>query len=71
MTETPFSFAATAWDKLSKALDGVVDPDRFAAFSGTVSLPFPAGDHRAVAVKVIDSRGNEVMRVHQIPETGD
>lgn len=55
----------SAWEKLSKALDGVVDPDRFEAFSGTVSLPFPAGKHKAVAVKVIDPRGNEAMRVHR------
>jgi adenine-specific DNA-methyltransferase len=55
-----------AWDKLTKALTGVVDPDRFEALSGTVSLPFPAGKHRCVAVKVIDPRGNEVMRVHRV-----
>jgi adenine-specific DNA-methyltransferase len=59
-----------AWDKLSKALAGVVDPERFELFSGTVSLPFPAGKHRCIAVKVIDPRGNEVMRVHALPGTG-
>jgi adenine-specific DNA-methyltransferase len=52
-----------AWEKLSKALTGVVDPDRFAAFAGTKSLPFPAGKYKRAAVKVIDPRGNEVMRV--------
>jgi adenine-specific DNA-methyltransferase len=56
----------SAWEKLSKALDGVVDPERFEALSGTVSLPFPPGGHRCVAVKVIDPRGNEVMRVHKL-----
>ncbi len=55
-----------AWEKLSKALAGVVDPERFEAFSGTISLPFPAGKHKSVAVKVIDPRGNEVMRVHAL-----
>jgi len=60
----------TAWDKLSKALTGVVDPERFELFSGTVSLPFPAGKHKSVAVKVIDPRGNEVMRVHALGEDG-
>ena len=59
-----------AWDKLSKALAGVVDPERFELFSGTVSLPFPAGKHRCIAVKVIDPRGNEVMRVHALSGTG-
>jgi adenine-specific DNA-methyltransferase len=56
----------SAWDKLSKALNGVVDPERFAALSGTVTLPFPAGKHKCAAVKVIDPRGNEVMRVHAL-----
>ena len=31
----------TAWDKLSRALKGIIEPERFAALSGTVSLPFP------------------------------
>ena len=36
------------------------------AFSGTVSLPFPAGKHKRAAVKVIDPRGNEVMKVETL-----
>lgn len=56
----------SAWEKLAKALGGVVDPERFEALSGTTSLPFPAGKHKTVAVKVIDPRGNEVMSVHQL-----
>ena len=59
-----------AWDKIAKALKGVIDPERFEKFSGTESLPFPAGEHQRVAVKVIDPRGNEVMRVHDLGERG-
>ena len=59
-----------AWSKIARALKGVIDPDRFESFSGTTSLPFPAGEHRRVAVKVIDPRGNEVMRVHNLGEQG-
>jgi adenine-specific DNA-methyltransferase len=59
-----------AWEKLSKALNGVVDPERFEALSGTVSLPFAAGKHKSAAVKVIDPRGNEVMRVHALGGSG-
>jgi len=55
-------------EKLAKALGGVVDPERFEAFSGTVSLPFPPGTYRRVAVKVIDPRGNEVMAVRRLEE---
>jgi adenine-specific DNA-methyltransferase len=54
------------WANLSRALKGVVDEEAFKAFSGTTSLPFPASKHQRVAVKVIDPRGNEVMRVHNL-----
>ena len=55
-----------AWNKIAKALKSVIAPEQFEKFSGTESLPFPAGEHRRVAVKVIDPRGNEVMRVHDL-----
>ena len=55
-----------AWDKIARALKGVIDEDRFEKFSGTESFPFPAGEQACVAVKVIDPRGNEVMRVHNL-----
>ena len=59
------------WDKLAKALgsQGTVDPGAFDALSGFRSLPFPrparlaAGETWKVAVKVIDPRGNEGLRV--------
>ena len=57
---------SNAWDKLKRSLKSVVDADAFDAFSGTTSLPFPAGENRRVAVKVIDPRGNEVMQVHNL-----
>ena len=55
-----------AWDKIARDLKGVIDAESFEMFSGTVSLPFSAGEHGGVAVKVIDPRGNEVMRVHNL-----
>ena len=58
----------SAWDKIARALKSVIDEDQFEKFSGTESFPFPAGEHACVAVKVIDPRGNEVMRVHNLKE---
>ena len=55
-----------AWTKIAKALGSSADPEAFAAFEGTVSLPFPTGKHRRIAVKVIDPRGNEVMAVKKL-----
>ena len=57
-----------AWEKLGKALGGALDEEAFAKLSGTVSLPFAAGEHSRIAVKVIDPRGNEVLRVHKLGE---
>lgn len=59
------------WAKLAKALSGsgVIEEDAFAALSGLKSLPFPRptrlgkGETWRVAVKVIDPRGNEGLRV--------
>jgi adenine-specific DNA-methyltransferase len=57
-----------AWGKLGKALGGALDEEAFAKLSGTASLPFTAGEHNRIAVKVIDPRGNEVLRVHKLGE---
>ena len=59
------------WDRLARALGekGVVEKDAFERLSGFESLPFPRpsrladGEPWRVAVKVIDPRGNEGLRV--------
>ncbi|MBI2858676.1 MAG: site-specific DNA-methyltransferase, partial [Chloroflexi bacterium] len=61
----------SAWSKLAKALGGTLDQDAFDKLSGTVSLAFPLGKYKRIAVKVIDPRGNEVMRVHKLGEAYD
>ena len=57
-----------SWDALSRTLRGDMDEDAFAAFSGVRSQPFPMGDNRRAAIKVIDPRGNEVMRTFDLGE---
>jgi adenine-specific DNA-methyltransferase len=57
------------WAKLAKALgqQGVVEESAFDALSGLHSLPFPKGKFGRAAVKVIDPRGNEGLRVVRLP----
>ncbi len=55
-----------AWKNIAKSLKTVVDSENFAAFSGTTSLPFRAGEHHRIAVKVIDRHGNELMKIHDL-----
>jgi adenine-specific DNA-methyltransferase len=52
-----------AWDNLQKSLRAEFDPSVWEHLAGTVSEPFVLGPKRRVAVKVIDERGNELMRV--------
>jgi adenine-specific DNA-methyltransferase len=52
-----------AWDKLQRALRAQIELDVFEQMRGTRSFPFKPGDHKRIAVKVIDFRGNEVVRI--------
>ena len=53
----------SAWDNLKRSLRATFDDSVWAHLSGTTSEPFAIGDRQKVAVKVIDERGNELMRV--------
>lgn len=55
-----------AWTRVRKALNTSADSEAFEALKGTISLPFGPGQHRRIAVKVIDPRGNEVMAIHAL-----
>lgn len=58
-----------AWNDLRKALKADYDDSVWDHLAGTMSAPFEAGDHKQVAVKVIDDRGNELMVVKPIGRT--
>ncbi len=52
-----------AWSDIRKALKSDYDDSVWDHLAGTRSAPFEAGEHRQVAVKVIDDRGNELLVV--------
>ncbi len=56
----------SAWDNLKKALKGEYEESVWDHLSGTTSAPFEAGEHRQIAVKVIDDRGNELLVVRKL-----
>jgi adenine-specific DNA-methyltransferase len=57
-----------AWDDLRRALRVQFEDSVWVHLAGTVSAPFEAGEHRQVAVKVIDDRGNELLVVKPLPK---
>ena len=59
----PMAGKGEGWEKLKKNIRAELDESRLAAFHGTVSLPFEAGDNRKIAVKIVDDRGIESLKV--------
>ena len=57
----------SGWGGLARALRDHVDPDAIALYAGTESIEFEAGEHGRVAVKIIDDRGIELVRVLGVP----
>lgn len=57
----PLAGSKEGWAKLAKTLKAEIDEDRIDAFRGTVSLPFELKSR--VAVKIIDNRGIESLRI--------
>ncbi len=56
----------SAWENLKKALKGEYEESIWEHLAGTTSAPFEAGEHRQIAVKAIDDRGNELMVVEKL-----
>jgi adenine-specific DNA-methyltransferase len=57
----PMASAKEGWSTIARNLKAEIDEDKVQSFSGTVSLPFTPG--RAVAVKIIDARGIESLKI--------
>ena len=57
------------WGKLKKALRAELDMDRVKAYGGTRSLGFRTNEHQRIAVKIVDTRGVESLKIVDIPAT--
>ena len=62
----PMAGAKDGWAKLARNLRAEVDETRIEAYRGTVSLPFEAGEHRRAAVKIVDDRGIESLKIVEV-----
>jgi adenine-specific DNA-methyltransferase len=51
------------WAKLARNLKTEIDEERIEAYRAMVSLPFEAGEHKRIAVKIVDDRGIESLKV--------
>jgi len=62
----PLAGEDEGWAKLARNLKAEIDEERIEAYRGTVSLPFAPGAHRRIAVKIVDDRGIESLKVLEV-----
>ena len=58
-----------SWLRLAKTLNGLLDEELIESYRSLVSLPFTGGDYNRVAVKLIDDRGIESLKVIPLPDS--
>lgn len=59
----PMAGKDDGWKKLKKTIRAELDESMLDQFHGTVSLPFEAGKHAKAAVKIVDDRGIESLKI--------
>jgi adenine-specific DNA-methyltransferase len=55
------------WTKLKRTLKEEIDIEKIGFYQGSVSEPFDAGNHKKIAVKIVDNRGIESLIVRELP----
>tara|TARA_Y100001936_G_scaffold234934_1_gene262591 strand:+ start:98 stop:2686 length:2589 start_codon:yes stop_codon:yes gene_type:complete len=59
----PMDGKSGGWSKLAKTLQAEIDEDLITKYQGTESIPFEAGPNKRVAIKIIDDRGIESLKI--------
>ena len=55
------------WTKLKRSLKEEIDFEKIDFYQGSVSELFDSGDHKKIAVKIVDNRGIESLIVRELP----
>ena len=59
----PMEEKTGGWNKLAKTLQAQIDEELIAKYQGIESIPFEAGSNKRAAVKIIDDRGIESLKI--------
>ena len=62
----PMAGGNDGWAKLARHLRAEIDASQMEAYRGTVSLPVEAGEHGRAAVKIVDDRGIESLKIVEL-----
>lgn len=61
---------SNSWGPLERALKGSIEPELMEHLTSFVSLPFESGEHRKVAVRVVDDAGTTSEAVLDLEQAG-
>ncbi len=62
----PMADKNEGWARLAKNLKAEIDEELIEVYRGTVSLPFEPGEHKRIAVKIVDDRGIESLKLIEV-----
>lgn len=62
----PMAGEKDGWSRLAKNLKAEIDEELIEAYRGSVSLPFEAGENQRIAVKIVDDRGIESLKIVEL-----
>ena len=62
----PMAGENEGWARLARNLKAEIDEELIEAYRGTASLPFEPGKHKRAAIKIVDDRGIESLRIIEI-----
>ena len=62
----PMAGPKEGWTRLAKNLKAEIDEELIEQYRETVSIPFEPGEHKTIAVKIVDDRGIESLRVVEL-----
>lgn len=64
----PMADSNDGWARLARNLKAEIDQDLIESYRGTVSLPFSPGQHNRAAVKIVDDRGIESLKIVELQQ---
>lgn len=62
----PMADEKGGWSRLAKNLKAELDEELIEAYHGTTSLPFKLGTYNTIAVKIVDDRGIESIKIIEV-----
>lgn len=64
----PMAGKSDGWTRLAKSLKSEIDENLIEKYRGAKSLPFRKGKNEKIAVKIIDDRGIESLKIFNFPK---